>query len=580
MPKKVKEPFLPDHRSLDDSTLMALPAAGPFTPLSIFVCTYVAQLAGLRLDFRKLTEIMCKNPHGCLVAINSNFGHACQPGYEQYVKKPRAEKPEPAKKIMTIRGRTRKVQGDGTCFNSAIEPVISIDHPDIDEEKVYFVKCFPSTGETQVPGVLCLDYSDGRQVLDVFVAYLNELGVGAAEDAPAPAPMPAPAPAPMPAPAPAPAPMPAPAPVSTSAPAPAPVSTSAPAPASTPMPVPASTPVPASAPAPASTLNAGGRRKIAPARPVRQVPQDIPPEGAPRKRITIVKQHPNMLNYKFRVNRNSPRILIKLANLAKYLQNMEITKTCEGSPLAENQMFRFDGWPTVVFPPFIIRETKPPTDNVNVSFRFDAGNSRPRVNVFQEGKVNILGAKSYEVADKIYEFFVRLFTLDWDMLVSLMPRRDSEKRQPRVPPPQLPPQPRPAGPPPASPVKPPTSTPKPQLTDGELADILGITVDAGPAPLSRELVIADSAENAPQPPEMREAMKNLLADLERWPADEEFDEEFGEEFGEGFDEPGDEDLFANEEPFLVPEGDGTFTGGSLPMSESPQGPARSSSWQK
>jgi hypothetical protein len=80
-------------------------------------------------------------------------------------------------------------------------------------------------------------------------------------------------------------------------------------------------------------------------------------------------------------------------------------------------------------PPFIIRETKPPTDDVKMSFRFTGKDRFPRVNVFQEGKINILGADTFIAAEKIYHYFEQLFTANWPALVCLQPRRDNERRE-------------------------------------------------------------------------------------------------------------------------------------------------------
>jgi hypothetical protein len=346
MAGEAKEVFLANHRLLEDETLLALPAQGPLTPLELFVCTYVAKLGNLHMNFVELTKQLCVKPHGCLLAINGNFGHASQPGYEHLLKtpKPPPERPAPS------RGRVRKFQGDGTCFNSAVEPIIGIDHPDIPEDKVYKTKCFPTTGEAQVPGVVCPDLSDGHAVLVAFVAYLNELSVGDFED---PA---------------------------------------------------------VSAEAAAEAAGPAGL--------------DIR-----RKPVVIEKEQPKMLNYKFRVVRNSPRILVNLNNLARYLHDLEYTKASVDNPLPELQKARFAGWPSIVLPPFPVRETKPPTDDVKVSFRFQGADRWPRVNVFQERKINVLGAATPESARLIYDWFVRLFTENWSMLVCLQPRRDSEKRQ-------------------------------------------------------------------------------------------------------------------------------------------------------
>jgi len=152
------------------------------------------------------------------------------------------------------------------------------------------------------------------------------------------------------------------------------------------------------------------------------------PTVAPRRKITVIKEQPKMLNYKFRVNRSSPRILINLRALATYMNNLELAKAVRGSPLTEMQAARFVGWPTILLPPYPVRETKPPMDDVKVSFRFREADRAPRINIFQEGKINILGADSVESARMIYEFFFQLFTDNWVMLVCLQPRRDLERR--------------------------------------------------------------------------------------------------------------------------------------------------------
>lgn len=327
----IKEVFDINHKILDDRTLLIPPQEGPLTPLTLFVCTYVAKLNNLKIDFIELTKKMCENPHGCLLAINSNFGHAAQRGYENYIKTPKP----PAKKHILARGRTRKAQGDNTCFNSAIEPIIRISYPGIKEGKIYKVKCFPTTGETQIPGVICSDLSDGRAVLDVFVNYLNELGVVLYNDGTA-------------------------------------------------------------------------------------ASSEIP------RQVYIHSQQPKMLNYKFRIIRRSPRILINLRSLTDYMRILENTKATS-KKVGDLSLTMFDKWPMVILPPYSVRETKPPTDDVKVSFRFETETRAPRINIFQEGKINILGADSVEFAENIYQYFIDLFRANWSRLVCLQPRRDSEK---------------------------------------------------------------------------------------------------------------------------------------------------------
>ena len=389
-----KEAYAPDHKRLDDAALLAPPAGAPFTPLTLFVCTYVAKLANLHISFVELTRIMCARPHGCLLAVNSNFGHAAQPGAERHLKSPKP----PAPRQAPSRGRPRKVQGDGTCFNSAIEPVVAVGLAGLAPGKVYYVKCFPTTGETQVPGVVLPDLSDGHAVLAAFVAYLNELGVG---DAAPPA------------------------------------------------------------------------------------PGAAPGAARPPLAVAIAREQPKMINYKFRLARSSPRILVNLHALAAYLGALEATKLAEGGPApTPAQLARFAAWPALVLPPHPVRETKSPTDDVKVSFRFREPARAPRLNVFQEGKVNILGADSVMSAERIYDFFTRLFAANWAALVTLQPRRDLERR---------PPPPPPAPPPPHAP---PLSD---AAVDALLADVLG----DDPAPAADGALHADApggAADDPAPP--------------------------------------------------------------------------------
>ena len=359
---------------LEDADLLALPAR-PLTPRTPFVCTYVAKLGNLHIDFVKLTELMCANPHGPLVAVNSNFGHACQPGYEHLLKAP---KPPPPERRMPARparlGRPRRVQGDGTCFNSAVEPTLAIDHPGISADKTYKCKCFSTTGEVQVPGVICPRLSDGPAVVKALVEYLNELNVGDFE-------------------------------------APAGEAPAGEAPA---------------VEAPAGEAPAGEA-------PAGEAPAGEAPAGEPRRlKITVISEQPKMLNDKFSVNCSSPRLLINLHALAAYMQKLELAKVVEGMDLTDELVESFAGWPAIILPPYPVRETKAPTDDVKVSFRFHGANRAPRINIFQKGKINILGSDSTESSQRIYDFFVQLFTGNWARLVCLQPRRDIERQVART----------------------------------------------------------------------------------------------------------------------------------------------------
>jgi hypothetical protein len=279
-----------------------------FSEKILFVCTYAAKLNNIRIPFESLTQFLCNNLSGNILAINSNFGHASQAGYEYLIKSPKTVL---NKNSMHVKSRIRKIQGDGTCFNSAIEPVIKI--PSSKPDKIYFIKCFPTTGETQIPGVICDDFSDGNEVLEIFISYLNSLKL-----------------------------------------------------------------------------------------------------GTDNNLITLDRCGPKMLNYKFKLNRSSPRILINLINLSKYLQSINNTL----------EIIQYEDW-HMITPPYIIKEIKSSVDDIKTSFRIQTSEKRsPRVNIFQEGKINILGAETVESSELIYKFLIELFNHNWIKLINIRPEKD------------------------------------------------------------------------------------------------------------------------------------------------------------
>lgn len=283
-----------------------------FSELNLFVCTYVAKLGNINVNFEQLTHTLCDNLSGNILAINSNYGHASQPGHESFIKHPKVIIND---KHIYIKGRTRKIQGDGTCFNSAIEPVIKLNNSS--DDKFYYIKCFPTTGETQIPGVIESDFSDGHDVLVIFINFLNNLQIGIRE---------------------------------------------------------------------ADTI----------------------------KQIYIESEGPKMLNYKFKLNRENNRILINMIKIAEYLFVLDQ----DGDILP---WIRID-------PPFQIKEIKSPVDDIKVSFRFQTSVKRaPRINIFQEGKINILGSESIESARLIYTFLTDIFKNNWTRLINVKPEKDKVK---------------------------------------------------------------------------------------------------------------------------------------------------------
>ena len=100
--------------------------------LTMFTCTLRLRLSNINCTSESLSKVLKLT--GCVKAINSNFYHIAQPEYLKCKKDPNQN-----------RKCKRKFQGDGTCFNSAIEAIIIPDHTN--PKKYYAIKTFPSTGK-------------------------------------------------------------------------------------------------------------------------------------------------------------------------------------------------------------------------------------------------------------------------------------------------------------------------------------------------------------------------------------------------------------------------------------------------
>ena len=157
--------------NLEDIALLEKPLI-PISELILFSSTFAGVFSNLHFRFEQLGDKLVLE--GSLIAINSNFTHRCQPGFEMYLKsviKLNKKKEEFTKK--------RQGQGDGTCFNSSIEMIISLDdNPTPSDKKIYKVKLFPTTGNVQIPGVNEQDLSDGLAVLQKTAFILNKNKIG------------------------------------------------------------------------------------------------------------------------------------------------------------------------------------------------------------------------------------------------------------------------------------------------------------------------------------------------------------------------------------------------------------------
>jgi hypothetical protein len=320
-----------------------LPPLGPaFSPPLLFVCTFYSTLVGSKIGVPELTELLLLRGQEfpALAVVNSNYGNCCfRPGYEAYVsrRKPDREKP-------------RKVQGNGSSFNSAVELVLALELPDSPPGKVYRAKLFPSRLSIQIPGVIRADLTDGNLAIEEVARILSALGV--------------------------------------------------------------------------------------PVRPG--------PPGEAR-----------LINHKFCLQRRSPRVLVNLGALGALVLGLERAGLHAGAPAPAEALAAVAaeaGLPpaelAAALPPYPLRETKCATNDVKLSFKFQVGGRNPRVNVFQRGKVNILGAAAFSTAPEIHAFFVRLFGAFWRQLVAVVPLSDAELLRPGLPgaPARPPPSPRPPSP--------------------------------------------------------------------------------------------------------------------------------------
>ena len=172
----------------------------PFSPLTMFVCTYEAVIGNINKTHEVLIGML--EPRGPVKALNCNFGHKVQPGFERFEKKPKPPAPPPEAlprgrlgghngRLAPAVVRVRKPQGDATCFNSALEvtvipgpedgmPLAVRDYFVGKPDKHYALKSFPTTGKTQVPGVVCAGLEDGAYIARLWAKFLTEAGV--AED--------------------------------------------------------------------------------------------------------------------------------------------------------------------------------------------------------------------------------------------------------------------------------------------------------------------------------------------------------------------------------------------------------------
>ena len=118
----------------------------------------------------ELSELLAGKIDDVYVAVNSNFVHACNDKYPHLLK----DLSKVERRIASFK-RPRKLQGDGSCFNGAVEVCLreAMPGPSAGQGHIYKVKLFPGTGTVQLPGVVREDLSDGKMVVDMLADLLG-----------------------------------------------------------------------------------------------------------------------------------------------------------------------------------------------------------------------------------------------------------------------------------------------------------------------------------------------------------------------------------------------------------------------
>lgn len=136
--------------------------------LSLSLCVYSAKIDVKDLNYIDLGKRL--NPSGYVLAINSNFIHKSQEGFEELIAKPKKVSPRLMKLRLTPGFKERKMVGDGTCFQSCLDFIILID-------VIYFkMRYFPKSGDIQVFGVK-ESFHSGEIAVERFINFLKNSGL-------------------------------------------------------------------------------------------------------------------------------------------------------------------------------------------------------------------------------------------------------------------------------------------------------------------------------------------------------------------------------------------------------------------
>jgi hypothetical protein len=143
------------------------------TELKLFVCTQSAKITDFNYSMEDFTKMIQENFPDFILSLNTNYLHICQPGCESELKLNSKKKKN---KIL----KKRQTQGDETIFHSAIQLNLILNNTiknylTQSKSKVYKIKLYPSTGKVQIPGIIKSDLSDGIEIINKLINYINSI---------------------------------------------------------------------------------------------------------------------------------------------------------------------------------------------------------------------------------------------------------------------------------------------------------------------------------------------------------------------------------------------------------------------
>jgi hypothetical protein len=369
-------------------------------PLNLFVCTQSSKIINfdytmsaftkkVKDDFAEIAllngNLMEHLPH-FILAVNTNYEHFCQQGCEKELKLN-------CKKRKNNDQKKRQSQGDETIFHSAIQLNLLLDST-IEEYlnankaikknaktniKIYKIKLYPSTGRIQIPGIIRPDLTDGVQLVNKLINYINFAQRGEKLS------------------------------------------------------------IVDNVYSTDSADSVDKADSVDSADIADSVDKcNIGDKICKIEEISII-----MINYKTSLRNISPRMLFNLNSIGEYIQLLEDRYLYDGMTtlmpeleylLPVHKKNSFSKWDKLILPPFLILDTKLKNNDKYISFIFipfstEVGPKKGRiatVKIFQRGKINILGVKDPKHAEEIYIFLRTLIMANIQQFIAIKIRPDSD----------------------------------------------------------------------------------------------------------------------------------------------------------